>query len=335
MARIFDWRDAPADGLAGRRIAIIGYGNQGRAHAANLRDEGLAPLIGARPVGRAWNSAREAGFETLAPAAAAAAADIVLLLTPDETQAALYASEIRPHLKAGAALGFAHGFAVGFGLLDPGPGIDVFLVAPKAQGRMVRRLYTEGRGAAALVAVHQDATGGAWQTALAYAAALGCLRTGALATSFREEAVSDLFGEQAVLCGGLSELVRAAFDTLVARGYAPEIAYFECLHEVKILADLIYAKGIDGMRGMISGTALYGDLTRGKRVVDAALRGRLADMLGEIESGDFAREWVAEAAAGAPRLTALRSADAAHPIEAAGRRVRSLMPWLDDAEEDA
>ena len=249
MARIFDWRDAPAAGLAGRRVVLVGYGNQGRAHAANLRDEGLAPLIGARPDGRAWNSAREAGFEVLAPAAAAALADVLLLLTPDETQAQLYADEIRPQLRRGAALGFAHGFAVGFGLLDPGPGIDVFLVAPKAQGRMVRRLYAAGRGAAALVAVHQDATGGAWQTALAYAAALGCLRTGALATSFREEAVSDLFGEQAVLCGGLGELVRAAFETLVARGYAPEIAYFECLHEVKILADLLYAKGIDGMRG--------------------------------------------------------------------------------------
>jgi ketol-acid reductoisomerase len=313
---------------------LIGYGNQGRAHAANLRDEGLAPIIGARPAGESWNLAREAGFEVLAPAAAAAAADILLLLTPDESQAQLFAAEIKPHLRPGAALGFAHGFAVGFGLLDPGPGIDVFLVAPKAQGRMVRRLYCEGRGAAALVAIHQDATGRAWQTALGYAAALGCLRTGALATSFREEAVSDLFGEQAVLCGGLSELVRAAFEALVARGYAPEIAYFECLHEVKILADLLYAKGIDGMRGFISGTALYGDLTRGKRVVDAALRERLATVLDEIESGAFAREWVAEAAAGAPRLRALRAADAAHPIEAAGRRVRSLMPWLDSDDEE-
>jgi ketol-acid reductoisomerase len=334
MARVFDWRDAPAQGLAGRRLVVVGYGNQGHAHAANLRDEGLAPIIGARLGGESWNSAREAGFEVLAPAAAAATADVLLLLTPDESQAQLYAAEIKPHLRPGAALGFAHGFAVGFGLLDPGPGIDVFLVAPKAQGRMVRRLYAEGHGAAALVAVHQDATGGAWQTALAYAAALGCLRTGALATSFREEAVSDLFGEQAVLCGGLGELVRAAFETLVARGYAPEIAYFECLHEVKILADLIYAKGIDGMRGHISGTALYGDLTRGKRVVDAALRARLATVLDEIESGAFAREWVAEAAAGAPRLRALRAADAAHPIEAAGRRVRSLMPWLDHDDEE-
>jgi ketol-acid reductoisomerase len=332
MPRRFDANDAPAAGLAGRRVALVGYGNQGRAHAANLRDEGVDLLVGAREGGPSWNSARDAGFEVLTPAVAAAAADVLILLTPDETQAAFYAEEIRPALRPGAALGFAHGFAVGFGLLDPGPAVDVFLVAPKAQGRMVRRLYTEGRGAAALVAVQQDATGGAWQTALAYAAALGCLRTGALATSFREEAVSDLFGEQTVLCGGLSELIRAAFETLVARGYEPEIAYFECLHEVKILADLIYAKGIAGMRRHISGTALYGDLTRGRRVVDAGVRARMASILDEIESGDFAREWVAEAAAGSPRLKARQAADAEHPIEAAGRRVRALMPWL---EEDA
>ncbi|MCB1161642.1 ketol-acid reductoisomerase [bacterium] len=332
MARRFDASDAPAAGLAGRRVALVGYGNQGRAHAANLRDEGVDVLIGAREGGGSWNSAQEAGFEVLVPAAAAAAADVLILLTPDETQAEFYAAEIRPSLRPGAALGFAHGFAVGFGLLDPGPGVDVFLVAPKAQGRRVRRLYIEGHGAAALVGVQQDVTGGAWQTALAYAAALGCLRTGALATSFREEAVSDLFGEQTVLCGGLSELIRAAFDTLVARGYAPEIAYFECLHEVKILADLIHAKGIAGMRGHISGTALYGDLTRGRRVVDDGVRARMASILDEIESGDFAREWVAEAAAGAPRLKARQAADAEHAIEAAGRRVRAMMPWL---EEDA
>ena len=330
--RRFDSNDTPPKGLTGKRVAIVGYGNQGRAHAANLRDEGVDLVVGAREGGPSWNSAREAGFEVLVPAEAAAVADILLLLTPDETQATFYDAEIRPHLRAGSALGFAHGFAVGFGLLDPGPEIDLFLVAPKAQGRTVRSLYKEGRGAAALIGVERDATGHAWEIALAYAAALGCLRTGALETSFREEAVSDLFGEQAVLCGGLSELVRAAYDTLVDRGYSAEIAYFECLHEVKILADLMHAKGIDGMRRHISGTALYGDLTRGRRVIDESTRARLGELLSEIESGDFAREWVAEAAAGSPRLRELQAKDAAHGIEEAGRKVRSMMPWLEDDE---
>ncbi len=332
MMRRFNTTDAPETGLTGKRLVIIGWGNRGRPQAANLRDEGVDLLLGARPDGESWNSAREAGFEVLTPAEAAQQADILMLLTPDETQAELYEAEIRPHLRPGSALGFAHGFAVGFGLLDPGPEIDLFLVAPKAQGRTVRSLYKEGKGAAALIAVEHDATGQAWQIALAYAAALGCLRTGALETSFREEAVSDLFGEQAVLCGGLSELVRAAFDTLVARGYSPEIAYFECLHEVKILADLMHAKGIDGMRRHISGTALYGDLTRGRRVIDETTRVRMGELLNEIESGDFAREWVAEATAGSPRLRERQAEDADHGIEAAGRSVRSMMPWLEDDE---
>lgn len=332
MNRRFDINDAPEAGLTGKRVALVGYGNQGRPQAANLRDEGVDLLIGARRDGESWNSARQAGFEVLVPAEAAKAADVLLLLTPDESQAEFHAAEIRPHLRPGAALGFAHGFAVGFGLLDPGPEIDLFLVAPKAQGRTVRSLYEQGRGAAALIAVERDVTGKAWEIALAYAAALGCLRSGALETSFREEAVSDLFGEQSVLCGGLSELVRAAFDTLVARGYRPEIAYFECLHEVKILADLMHAKGIDGMRRHISGTALYGDLTRGRRLIDEGVRARMGELLDEIETGAFAREWVAEAAAGSPRLAELQARDAAHPIEAAGREVRAMMPWLEEEE---
>ena len=332
MPRLYTDQDAPARGLADKRVALVGFGNQGAAQAANLADEGVDLVLGLRKGGRSWNLAQEAGFTVLEVAPAARRADILVLLTPDETQAALYEAEIRPHLRQGAALGFAHGFSVGFGQLAPRPDLDIFLVAPKAQGRQVRKLYREGRGAAALIGVAQDATGQAWEIALAYAAALGCLRTGAFETSFREEAVCDLFGEQSVLCGGLSELVRAAFDTLVTRGYSPEIAYFECLHEVKILADLMQAHGIDGARGLISGTALYGDLTRGRRLVDGRVRARMQAMLGEIESGAFAREWIAEHKAGRPILAARRAEDAAHPIEEAGRRVRSLMPWLEEEQ---
>jgi len=330
MPRLFKAKDAPAEGLTGKRVVLVGYGNQGAAHAANLADESVDLVLGLRPGGESWNSAREKGFTVEEPAAAAREADVLLLLTPDETQAALYADEIEVHLRPGAALGFAHGFSVGFELLKPREDLDVFMVAPKAQGRALRRLYEKGRGAAALVAVEQDATGKAWDIALAYAAALGCLRTGAFETRFREEAVSDLFGEQSVLCGGMFELVRAAFDTLVARGYQPEIAYFECLHEVKILADLMHARGIDGARQLISGTALYGDLTRGRRIADDHVRERMSRMLDEIESGSFAREWIAENEAGRPSIAKRRAEDAAHPIEDAGRRVRKLMPWLEE-----
>jgi ketol-acid reductoisomerase len=332
MPRLFTHENAPVEGLANRCIALLGFGNQGAAHAANLRDEGAEPLIGLRPGGASWNSAVQKGFTVVECDEAARRADVLILLTPDETQAAVYAAEIQPHLREGAALGFAHGFSVGFGLLKPRQDLDVFMVAPKAQGRAVRRLYEAGHGAAALVAVEQDATGKAWEITLAYAAALGCLRTGAFETRFREEAVSDIFGEQSVLCGGLAELVRAAFDTLVAKGYQPEIAYFECLHEVKILADLMHARGIAGARELISGTALYGDLTRGRRLIDAGVRERMKAMLAEIESGDFAREWIAEHEAGRPHLEERRREDAGHAIEEAGRRVRSLMPWLEEEQ---
>ena len=331
MARRYDLSDAPPRGLDGQRVILAGYGNQGRAQAANLRDSGANLALALRP-GPSRDAALAAGFTVLDPAEGARQADILMLLLPDEVQAEVYAAELGPHLRPGAALGFAHGFAVGFGLLEADPGLDLFLVAPKAQGLELRRLYRHGRGAAALVAVHRDASGRALERALAYAEAIGCLRTGVLETSFREEAVSDLFGEQAVLCGGLSELIRAAFDTLVQRGYDPEIAYFETLHEVKILADLIHSRGIDGMRGQISGTALYGDLSRGRRVIDAETRARMAGLLDEIESGDFAREWIDEHGRGRPSLEKARAADAAHPIEAAGREVRAMMPWLEEEE---
>jgi ketol-acid reductoisomerase len=330
MSRLYTYKDAPAAGLAGERVVIAGFGNQGRAQAENLRDSGVDPLIALRPDGASWQAATDAGFVVKEVAEASAEADILMMLTPDETQAELFEAEIRPNLGSGSALGFSHGFAVGFGLLDPGPELDVFLVAPKAQGLKVRELYESGKGAAALIAVERDTSGKAWSRALGYAEALGCLRTGALETSFREEAISDLFGEQAVLCGGLSELIRAAFDTLVARGYDPQIAYFETLHEVKILADLIHAKGIDGMRRHISGTALWGDLSRGRRIIDAGTRERMDALLDEIESGSFAREWVDENKSGRSRLRERLEADAKHPIESAGKRVRSLMPWLEE-----
>jgi len=329
MSRRFQASDAPARGLAGERVVLAGFGNQGRAQAANLRDSGANLALALRP-GRSRDAAREAGFTVLDPAEGAREADILMLLLPDEAQADYYSAELAPHLRPGAALGFAHGFALGFGLLEADPGLDLFLVAPKAQGDEVRRLYRRGQGAVALVGVECDASGRAWQRALAYAEAIGCLRAGALESSFREEAVSDLFGEQAVLCGGLSELIRAAFDTLVERGYDPEVAYFETLHEVKILADLIHRRGIDGMRGFISGTALYGDLSRGRRVIDEATRHRLKTLLDDIESGDFAREWIDENRRGRPELERRRAADAAHPLEAAGRSVRAMMPWLEE-----
>ena len=331
MARRYHESDAPPGGLGSQRVVLVGFGNQGRAQAENLRDSG-ANLALALRTGPSRDAALEAGFTVLDPVEGAREADILMLLLPDEVQADFYNAELAPHLRPGAALGFAHGFAVGFDLLEPAPELDVFLVAPKAQGMKVRELYRQGRGAAALIAVHRDAGGRALERALAYAAAIGCLRTGALETSFREEAVSDLFGEQAVLCGGLSELIRAAFDTLVERGYDPEVAYFETLHEVKILADLIHSRGIDGMRRHISGTALYGDLTRGRRVIDGGTRERLAVLLDEIETGAFAREWLDEHRRGCPLLEKVRAADAAHPIEAAGRKVRAMMPWLEEEE---
>ncbi len=332
MPRLYLEKDAPSDGLSGQQVVIAGFGNQGRAQAENLRDSGFEPVIALREGGESWAKAAEAGFEVLPVAEAAARADILMMLTPDETQAELFETEIAPNLKSSSALGFSHGFAVGFGLLDPGPEIDVFLVAPKAQGLKVRELYQAGKGAAVLIGVEKDASGKAWDRALAYAAAIGCLRTGALETTLREEAISDLFGEQAVLCGGLSELIRAAFDTLTARGYDPEIAYFETLHEVKILADLIHAKGIDGMRRHISGTALWGDLSRGRRVIDASTRERMEALLDDIESGRFAREWVQEHRSGRGKLRERLEADAQHPIESAGRKVRGLMPWLEEEE---
>ncbi len=319
--------DVRLDVLQGKQIAIVGFGSQGRAQALNLRDSGCNVVVALRAGSPSIVAVREAKLEALAIADAASAADIVMLLIPDERQPEVYEFEIAPHLKSGAYLGFAHGFAVHFRKLVPANDVNVFLCAPKGIGPMVRRQYEAGGGVPALVAVHQDPAGDTREMARAYAAAIGCGRAGILETTFREETETDLFGEQAVLCGGLSALIRAGF---VAAGYAPELAYFECLHEVKLIADLIHARGIAGMRQAISNTARYGDVTRGQHVIGPAARQAMAEILAEIQSGVFADQWMAEHAAGQPNLRAAAERDAAHPIEAVGARLRRLMPWLSE-----
>ncbi|MEW6252290.1 MAG: ketol-acid reductoisomerase [Planctomycetota bacterium] len=321
--------------LRGRRIAVVGYGSQGRAQALNLHDSGCDVVVGLRAGSAARAAADGLRVADIAKAVGstadgAGAANIVMLLIPDEQQPEAYATLIEPHLRPGAYLGFAHGFAIHFRRLVPGPQINVFMVAPKGIGPMVRRQYEAGGGVPALVAVHQDPSGDTRAVALAYAAAIGCGRAGVFETTFREETETDLFSEQAVLCGGLTALIRAGFETLVAAGYAPEVAYFECLHEVKLIAELIHARGIAGMRAMISNTAKYGDVTRGPRVIGPAVRDAMRAVLDDVRSGRFAEEWMAEYAAGSANLRRLLEQDAAHPIEDVGRRLRALMPWLEN-----
>ncbi len=319
--------DADLSLLAERTVAILGYGSQGHAHAQNLRDSGVDVVVGVRP-GPSARRAEEAGFAALAPAEAAERAQVVMMLVPDETQKAVYERSVAPYMGAGKALAFAHGFNIHFGQIVPPPEVDVFMVAPKAPGHLVRRETVRGAGVPSLVAVHQDASGRALAIALAYAHALGSTRAGVLATTFAEETESDLFGEQAVLCGGASHLVMAGFDTLVEAGYQPEVAYFECLHELKLIVDLMQEGGIAWMRHSISDTAQFGDLSRGPRVIDASVRARMREILGEIQSGEFAREWILENQAGRPAFRAKNAREAAHPIEAVGRVLRARMPWL-------
>lgn len=315
-----------------KTVAIVGYGNQGRAHAANLRDSGVRVLVGARAGGAAALSAESDGFLVLPIQDAARAADLVMLLTPDETHRELFERAIGPGLGPGKSLGFAHGFSIRFGEIIPPPGVDVVLVAPTGPGTKLRSLYTQGRGLPCLVAVAQDASGGALPTALSYAHALGASRARILETTFREETETDLFGEQVVVCGGLAHLVTAAYETLVAAGYPEELAYFECVHQVELLAGLIQRKGVAGMRKAISGTARYGDLTRGPRLIDAHVQQTMRGILGEVQDGSFATAWMNESRAGAKTLTALTEQASAHPMEEVGRRLRALMPWL-EAEE--
>ncbi len=320
--------DARPQCLRNKRIAIIGYGSQGHAHALNLRDSGHQVHIGLPATSRSREAACEAGFEVYEVPEAVAQADVVMILIPDERQPETFTRDIAPHLRAGAYLAFAHGFAIHFGRIVPPTGCNVFLVAPKGPGHLVRRQYAAGSGVPCLIAVHQDPSGDTRDIALAYAAGIGGGRAAILETTFREETETDLFGEQAVLCGGLSELLRNGFETLVAAGYAPEMAYFECVHEVKLIVDLIYERGLTGMRSSISNTAEYGDYTRGPRVVGPQARAAMQAILAEIQSGAFAEEWMTESAAGQPNMRRWREQAGTHQVEQVGQRLRALFPWL-------
>jgi ketol-acid reductoisomerase len=314
--------------IAGRRVAVIGYGSQGHAHALNLKDSGVDVRVGLRPGSASWAKAEEAGLRVVAIDQAAKEADLVMILLPDTEQAAVYESAIGPNLDDGDALFFAHGFNIHFDQISPPPGVDVGMVAPKGPGHLLRRTFTEGGGVPSLVAVAQDATGKARDLGLSYAHALGATRAGVLETTFEEETETDLFGEQVVLCGGLTALVTAGFETLVAAGYQPESAYFECLHELKLIVDLMYEQGISGMRFSISDTAEYGDMTRGPRIIDESVRAEMGRILDEIRDGRFAAEWVAENRAGRKRFEQLRAEGAAHPIEKVGAELRAMMPFV-------
>ncbi len=321
-------KDADLGLLQGKTVAVIGYGSQGHAHARNLKDSGVSVVVGLREGSKSAGRAREAGLEVLSVAEAAARGDVVMILAPDQDQKAAYEDSVRDNLKDGDMLMFAHGFNIHFGQIVPPVGVDVTMVAPKGPGHLVRRTYTEGGGVPGLVAVHQDATGQAKARALAYAKGIGATRAGVIETTFQEETETDLFGEQAVLCGGCSELVRAGFETLVEAGYQPEIAYFECLHELKLIVDLMYEHGISGMRYSISETAEYGDVTRGPRVITQETRAEMRRILGEIQSGEFAREWILENQAGRPVYNALTRRDAGSQIEQVGKKLRGMMSWI-------
>ncbi len=321
--------DADLGHLHGKTVAIIGYGSQGHAHALNLKDSGVNVVVGLRPDSASVEKAREQELTVMSPADAAKAGDLVMILAPDELQGDIYREDIAPGLVPGNALVFAHGFSVHFGQIVPPAGVDCFLVAPKGPGHLVRRQYTEGKGVPGLIAVAQDATGDARDLALAYAKGIGCARAGVIETSFAEETETDLFGEQVVLCGGVTELVRAGFETLVDAGYNPEMAYFECLHELKLIVDLMYEKGISGMRYSISNTAEYGDITRGPRIVTDETRAEMKKILKEIQTGEFAKEWLLENRVGRPRFNAIGKRQADHQIEEVGKRLRGMMSWID------
>lgn len=333
MAQRFYEQDGNLALLKGKTVAIIGYGSQGHAHALNLRDSGVNVIVGLYAGSKSWAKAETAGLKVMTTAEAAKAADVMMILVSDHLQADLYETDIKPGLTAGKTLMFAHGFAIHFKTIVPPADVDVSMIAPKAPGHRVRELYTEGVGVPGLVAVHQNPSGKAREQALAYALALGCLKAGVIETTFREETESDLFGEQAVLCGGASELIRAGFETLVEAGYAPEIAYFECLHELKLIVDLIYEGGLSYMRYSISDTAEYGDYTRGPRVVNEQTRAEMKKILSEIQSGEFARAWIAENKSGRHKFLAMREAAQNQPIEKVGAELRKMMPFLKKKKE--
>ena len=335
MATIFYERDVNPSALKGKTIAIFGYGSQGHAQAQNLRDSGYKVIVGLDPTRGSARQAQADGFTVLPPAEAAQQADWIQILTPDETQAAFYESAIKPGLTKGKVLGFSHGFSIHFKAIVPPADVDVVMIAPKSPGHLLRRVYTECRGVPALIAIHQDASGRAHELALAYAYGIGSTRAGVLQTTFKEETESDLFGEQAVLCGGLTSLMKKGFETLVEAGYQPEIAYFECIHEMKLIVDLIYEGGLGRMRYSISNTAEYGDLTRGPKVAGDETRAAMKEILAEIQNGSFAREWIQENKNGGKKFAALRDAEKQHQVEAVGANLRSMMSWIKDSKQAA
>jgi ketol-acid reductoisomerase len=326
--------DADLQLLDGKTVAIIGYGSQGHAHSLNLKDSGVSVVVGLRPDSPSVAKAREHGLRVEDPATAAAEGDLVMMLVPDELHRQVWESSVRGGIDAGNMLLFGHGFSIHYAEVDPPADVDVALVAPKGPGHLVRRQFLEGSGVPGLVAVQQDASGKALDLALAYAKGIGCTRGGVIETSFKDETETDLFGEQAVLCGGVTELVRAGYETLVDAGYDPKLAYFECLHELKLIVDLIYEKGIAGMRYSISNTAEYGDLTRGKRVISEPTRAAMRQLLADIQSGSFAREWIAENQAGQENFKRMREEQAGHQVEVVGKELRAQMDWIDTEFEE-
>lgn len=330
MAKIFYDQDADLNALKDKTIAVLGYGSQGHAQALNLKDSGLNVIIGLKKGSKSWKKAEDAGFEVLTVSEASAKADIIQVLLPDEIQRSVYEQEIKEHLTSGKALMFSHGFNIHFNQIVPPEDVDVFMVAPKSPGHLVRRMYEEGKGVPGLLAVHQDATGKAKELGLAYAKGIGCTRAGVFETTFREETETDLFGEQVVLAGGLAALIKAGFDTLVEAGYEPEMAYFECLHEVKLIVDLIYEGGLANMRDSVSNTCEFGDYTRGPRIITEETRKEMKKILREIQTGQFAKEWILENQAGNPVFNAMRKREKELQIEKVGAEIRKMMPWLKD-----
>ena len=332
MARIYYEKDASLEPLSGKTVTVIGYGSQGHAHALNLRDSGVTVVVGLREGGSSWKKAEEAGLEVLPVAEAAARGDIIAVLIPDQAQPKVYREKIAPHLSPGKCLLFAHGFNIHYGQIVPPPEVDVIMVAPKAPGHRVREIFAEGGGTPGLLAVYRDATGNAKELALAYAKGIGCTRAGVIETTFAEETETDLFGEQVVLCGGVTALIKAGFEVLVEAGYQPEIAYFECLHELKLIVDLIQQGGLTYMRHSISDTAEYGDYVAGPRIVTEETKQEMRRILREVQDGTHAKNWILENLAGRPFFSAMRRREREHPIEQVGRRLRRMMPWLSPKE---
>ncbi len=332
MAKMYYEKDCNLGLLEGKKVAVLGFGSQGHAHALNLKESGVEVVVGLYEGSKSWKKAESAGLEVTTAEQAVAMADFVMMLLPDEKQASVYKSKVEPHLKKDAALIFAHGFNIHFSQIVPPSNNDVFMVAPKGPGHLVRRLYQEGMGVPALFAVHQDASGHARELAMAYALGIGAARAGVIETTFKEETETDLFGEQAVLCGGVTELVKAGFETLVSAGYQEEVAYFECLHELKLIVDLLYEGGLERMRYSVSDTAEYGDYQVGKRIVNADTRAEMKKVLSEIQNGEFARAWILENMAGRPVFNAKKRQELAHPMVEVGKKLRAMMSWLPNQE---